>query len=244
LHGSRPLCPATPGSSRNAGQLQAPHRLPRALRQCKLLRRPAGLRRNKILRRRSKRPRRRHHRQCSGFSTIRASKIRRAAPRNFRSVEPTSPTTPWSRSTRFSNRIQASAKWSLPSPSKGKGSTEPSFLPGHGSALSQMQTARNNPAGQFLRFDICRPDNARPRSCISPHRWSRALPIVASLPRGPGLYGGLPRAQGPIRLNSLHDFVGVKRLLVRQFGRACSEIMDLLWQQIIRLDSDKMTTPH
>jgi hypothetical protein len=34
--------------------------------------------------------------------------------------------------------------------------------------------------GAILRFDTCRPGNAKPRSCISPRQWSRALPIVGS----------------------------------------------------------------
>jgi hypothetical protein len=61
----------------------------------------------------------------------------------------------------------------------------------------------------------------------------------------PGLCGGPARAQGLIRPSrACTTLSGSSGSLVRQFGPACSEIMDLLWQQIIRLDSDKMTTPH
>jgi hypothetical protein len=55
----------------------------------------------------------------------------------------------------------------------------------HDSALSlkpQTETARNNPAVQFSRFDTCRQDNAKPPFCISPRQWSRGLQIVDGSP--------------------------------------------------------------
>jgi len=70
----------------------------------------------------------------------------------------------------------------------------------------------------------------------------QADPFICSTRAGPRSWrpatrSGIDPTKGGCTTSS-----GSSGFLMRQFGRACSEIMDLLWHWIIRLDSDQNGT--